>query len=470
MVSTETQSSQRKNILSKKQRTEIDKAIKHLMDFQKKEPYINDFQHLEQQLWQEVGEFIGEDPMDFRQWLYAESGMGHMAFGFLFERWGSVIWGEDDQTPIEIFLKNRGWREAPAGRQYLKKLNDTAVKIYEVIDVKSGEYVVVRDIDQPDIKIKVTEKKGSENIAPWTFLAARVIQMRGQAMFTGAFLPLSKQAIENLKDRLEFTKKDGLSYLKKVIKHEDKHLLPDMKAALIADIEGNLADYVFVEWIMDMLNKMSPEQPIVTNRDGDIVEDMTLRFTIAVKPKTIKKYLDESDQLMPEHNQDDCWLWLDRAAHEHDQQVPIWGVLTLGEKDLTIRVNSRGRANKAKKYLKSLLGTRIKQPMMVYNNDQKTQNTQNTGIEGVMSDDISPEDRLAIIKDYMIQHYKDTLDQPIPMLDNLTPRKCAKDPKKRHKVIAWYKEIVARSEKFQQASAEDLAFILDELNISLEEL
>ncbi|MCX7543807.1 hypothetical protein [Marinicella gelatinilytica] len=456
--------------MSKNHRTEIDKAIKHLMDFQQKEPYINDFQILESQLWQEVGEFIGEDPMDFRQWLYAESGMGHMAFGFLFERWGSVIWGEGDQTPIEIFLKNRGWREAPAGRQYLKKLNDAAVKIYEVTDVKPGEYIVVRDIDQPDKKIKVIEKKGSENIVPWTYLAGRVIHMRGQCMFTGAFLPLSHQAVENIKDRLEYTKKDGLTFLKQAMESEDIHLLPDMKAALMAEIEGNLADYVFVDWVMDMMDKTSPEQPIVTNRDGDIVEDMTLRFTIAVKPKTIKKYLDESDQLMPEPNQDDCWLWLDRAAHEHDQQVPIWGVLTLGEQDLTIRVNSRGRANKAKKYLKSLLGTRIKQPMMVYNNDQKTQNTQNTGIEDVMSDDISPEDRLAIIKDYMIQHYKDTLDQPIPMLDNLTPRVCAKNPKKRHKVIAWYKEIVSRSEKFQPGSAEDLAFILDELNISPEEL
>jgi len=467
MVTTESQSSQRKNILSKNQRTEIDKAIKHLMDFQKKEPYIDDFQYLEQQLWREVGEFIGEDPMGFRQWLYADSGMGHMAFGFLFERWGSVYWGEENKTPIEIFLKNRGWREAPGGRQYLKKLNESDVIIYEVTDVKPGEHIIIRDINKPKQKIKIIEKKGSENITPWTFIAARVIHMRGQAMFTGAFLPLSQQAVNHIKDRLELTKKDGLESLEEYIEPKDKHVLPELKAALIADIEENLADYVFVEWIMDMMDKSSPQQPIVTNRDGDIVEDMTLRFTTTVKPKTIKKYLDESEQLMPEADQDNCWLWLDRAAHEQDQQVPIWGVLTLGEKDLTIRVNSRGRANKAKKYLKSLLGTRIKQPMMVYNNDQKNQDK---GIEDVMSDDISPEDRLAIIKDYMIQHYKETLDEPIPMLDNLTPRDCAKNPKKRHKVIQWYKEIVSRSEKFQQGSTDDLAFILDELNISPEEL
>lgn len=453
--------------MSKSHQQEIDKAINHLMRFQTKVPYMNYFRDLEQEVWQEIGEIMDEDPNGFRQWLYGESGMGHMAYGFLFEIWGSVFWHEDDKTPIEIFLKNQGWRESPYARKYLKKLNDSTLKIWEVTKVKPGEYVVIRDINQPNKQIRVHEKKGSENIAPWTFLAARVIQLGKNAMFTGAFLPLSKKAVNRLQLRLKETKSETLSTLNKDIEPKDRHLLTEMQAAIIEEIEGNLPDYVFTEWIFDLLNKIPEQKPELSNTDGDRMEDMAVRFQLTVKANTAKKYLDKANQLLPQPRSDYHWLWLDKERHDKGENVTVWGELILRDNDLTMHLNSQQRAETAKHYLKSVLGSRINRPLMIHSNND---NSKNKGLEDVLSDDISPQQRLEIIKDVLIKHYMDTLDEPVPMLDNLTPRTCAKNRKKRHKVIEWYKTIVSRSQMNSQIKPEDLSFILDELNIKPEEL
>ena len=39
------------------------------------------------------------------------------------------------------------------------------------------------------------------------------------------------------------------------------------------------------------------------------------------------------------------------------------------------------------------------------------------------------------IQQHLMQHYRNFLDELIPMLDNETPRACAADPDKQHKVI-----------------------------------
>jgi hypothetical protein len=59
--------------------------------------------------------------------------------------------------------------------------------------------------------------------------------------------------------------------------------------------------------------------------------------------------------------------------------------------------------------------------------------------EAVNSLDLPPDEQRAIVHQSLTDHYRKTLDEPIPSLDNQSPRKAVKTAKGRKKVIAWLK-------------------------------
>ena len=57
------------------------------------------------------------------------------------------------------------------------------------------------------------------------------------------------------------------------------------------------------------------------------------------------------------------------------------------------------------------------------------------------TDTIDPEIATEIIHGTLDQHYRQCLDEPIPALDNKTPRQCANNKKGREKVVEWLKHL-----------------------------
>ena len=55
--------------------------------------------------------------------------------------------------------------------------------------------------------------------------------------------------------------------------------------------------------------------------------------------------------------------------------------------------------------------------------------------------DMSEEERSAIIHDVLDRHYRDLLDQPMPMLGNKSPRAAVRTAKGRVKVVDWLKTL-----------------------------
>ena len=52
---------------------------------------------------------------------------------------------------------------------------------------------------------------------------------------------------------------------------------------------------------------------------------------------------------------------------------------------------------------------------------------------------LSPEEERAIVQQSLEAHYRQTLDQPIPLLGNVSPRQAVGTPRGREKVAAWLK-------------------------------
>ena len=58
-----------------------------------------------------------------------------------------------------------------------------------------------------------------------------------------------------------------------------------------------------------------------------------------------------------------------------------------------------------------------------------------------LTDIIDPEIAAEIIYNTLDQHYRQCLNEPIPALDNKTPRQCTRSKKGREKVIEWLKHL-----------------------------
>ena len=57
------------------------------------------------------------------------------------------------------------------------------------------------------------------------------------------------------------------------------------------------------------------------------------------------------------------------------------------------------------------------------------------------SSGLPPEEERAIIRQHMDEHYRRVLDQPLPALGNLSPRRAARTAKGRERVVAWLKTL-----------------------------
>jgi hypothetical protein len=68
--------------------------------------------------------------------------------------------------------------------------------------------------------------------------------------------------------------------------------------------------------------------------------------------------------------------------------------------------------------------------------------------------DMSEEERSAIIHDSLDRHYRDLLDQPLPMLGNKSPRAAVRTAKGRIKVVDWLKTLENDAAKSAGRNAE----------------
>ncbi|MEQ9397458.1 hypothetical protein [Haliea sp.] len=52
-----------------------------------------------------------------------------------------------------------------------------------------------------------------------------------------------------------------------------------------------------------------------------------------------------------------------------------------------------------------------------------------------------------VLSAQLTSHYRKTLDEPIPMLNGLSPRQCAADPALQDEVVCWLKQLENSNER-----------------------
>ena len=85
---------------------------------------------------------------------------------------------------IDDYLDQRGWKESIPARDYLRALRGSVMSLYEVVEVKPGRGLVLRDLVRGSEPVEVDEQLGSQSAARWERIAARVLSIGGRQIST----------------------------------------------------------------------------------------------------------------------------------------------------------------------------------------------------------------------------------------------------------------------------------------------
>lgn len=381
--------------------------------------------------FEEIGEFVSDH--------YAG-----VLFGIALEDLMTRRFEPDGQNLVDDYLKRRGWNETAPTKAYLRALRDSAMSLYEVSDVVPGEGFLVRDLVRGGDPVRVNEKSGSRTLKQWDRIAVRVVPERKAYVLSGVILPFTPEASETLLAGLR--KAEGQSRKSATINIDDETL-------------ADIAHLFTTAWLFDILPKaLGLVKPLVQNSDGDDLMFHNVRYPLkrGITVTTVAELLDGHPELRRENEH--FWNWLKPSGDtiplarapgalafgtSTDDGRTVFGNLEIKGRFLILSVNSANRAKAGAAVLSGLLGNAVGKPLTeIETIEQATHNHRGPPPPDA---DIPPEIATQLIHSALDKHYRETLDQPIGMLGDLTPREAAKSTSGRKKLIEWLKFIENRT-------------------------
>jgi len=466
-------------------RRDTDKAIRNLMKWLEQP----EFQELHATVIEEhmtpVCKHLGLNQEELSEEII-ENGLDGMLFGIMFEDFISSPFLPDNRTVVDDYLKRRGWRESVQGRRYLQKLSQSTLSLYEIVEITPGQHCDVRDVIRGGDTVRVFEKMGTQNLVKWDRLAARMLNSNGKHIFSGGMLPFRQEAAQSLLRVIDNTRKE---YSKAIDKLKDKQVRGLSSINPEEEVLQNSC-YAFTSiWLIQTLEDLHQAQPEMLNFDGEAIEFTEARFPfLDEQVETIIDRLDSTIDWERDTLDDPLWNWFPPQQQKKKKtrntkkgmsigtldadQRQISGMLELSLGVLKLTTNSRERAQRGQDELESLLDGLIGPPLSTIQtpeqalSEREAERDNDDGMNA--TDDIDPEIAAKIMEDYLDQHYRNCLDEIIPMLGDKTPRQCASSKKDQAKVIEWLKHLENNEHRrvaSQGGKPYDSRWMWEELNL-----
>ena len=199
--------------------------------------------------------------------------------------------------------------------------------------------------------------------------------------------------------------------------------------------------------------------PEMFNRDGEALVFTETRFPfLAEQLHEITRRLDAAADWERDNPDEHTWIWLPETDTVADKkqggnafdtlrsgQHPINGTLEAKPGVLTLTTNSVERSQRGQGVLEALLHGLVGPALSALQTPEQlmaeNENRQRGDGDPESTDTIDPEIAAEIIRHTLDQHYRQSLDEAIPALDNKTPRQCVRSKKGREKVIEWLKHL-----------------------------
>ncbi len=418
--------------------------------------------------------------------------------------WATTLWGcafEDFLTRevaeagniVDDYLKRRGWKETVVDRAYMAALRSSVMSLYEVSDIQPGQSFLARDLLRGGEPIRVSEHTATKTIRPWDRLAMRIVEVRGKTILGGGLLPFEHQLADKLMDMFAGTKKRiakntpaffaelGLDAGDPEIDHLITSATGDTE---LLRVSAPLFSTLF---LVDLLERvLNPQLPQLANSDGEAIEFIVLvyRLKSGVTPERIRAALDQASEL--DAASPTFWNWLAPKDTEPkrkprrkgkalsltstmDDGSIVLGTVELKARTLELHVNSEGRAERGRAMIAAVLGDLVGTPLMQRQTVEQALAEQADHNHTPRASGLSPEEERQAIHAALDQHYRQQLNEPVPALGNISPRRAAKSAKGREKLVARLKLLENHAVSHDPAepmASYDLSWIWGELDIA----
>jgi len=451
---------------------EIDKAIAHLMDWAEKPEWVERKTEVFEEHLSGAADRLGMDIEDLSSELVAQE-LGGMMIGFFFEDLASRRFPPDGDNLVEDFLKRRGWREGVRGRRYLRQLSESVLSLYEVNDVVPGSYCDITDLLRGGKTLRVYEQMGTRNMVKWDHIAARVLAGSGRLMFSGAFLPFPHEASTTLRKIFDKTVTN--------LEAEFAQLGPSDDSPKALDIvSSGVLDYSVIAfsqvWLMHVMERLAAPLPELVTRDGEAFVFADTRFAFEkANRKKIAARLAGADCWECDSEAEDKWFWLatDSENEADPEPVTILGFLQISEHELRLTTHSVERSENGAEALNKLLGDLVEPPLTLLQSaghlmEEQSSLQENSANLDLLLPEADPLELENLMSAYLDQHYRETLDEPVPALDDATPRQCSKTEAGKEKLIVWLKYLENQEQrqiKREGGTPYDFSWMWDELGL-----
>jgi hypothetical protein len=372
---------------------------------------------------------------------------------------------DDGGNIIDDYLKRRGWKETASVRTYMAALRNSAMSLYEVSDIVRDTSFRARDLVRGGEPVLISERSATRTLKPWDRIAARVIQVGSKTQISGAVLPYERGASEALIEALrgfgKFSSEEKRELADAIGQDFDDAAMADLSPAQMLHA---MSPMFTTFWLVDLVGRArDPEIPDLCNAEGDELLLCEVRYPLAAGTTgdDIRAALDARPEFRPVTVT--SWNWVSpgkpaaaSVAQEQlqlsltfettlDDGARVLGGVELEDKALVLTVNSQSRSDVGRTLLSGILGARVGKPLVKTESVEQILASQHAAMPQQL--DIPEEERCAVVHDHLDRHYRNVLEQPIPMLGGQSPRAAVRTDSGRIKVADWLKMIENRTAK-----------------------
>lgn len=382
---------------------------------------------------------------DFMPDFIQDTGNEEIFFDYFFIPWFLFNWISCDEFEAKEFDVNHSialnylkkYKDNLSRNEcrFIERLSQSPYSFYCVLDVELEKKLTVKDILLGTTHI-LKERQGTHSLKRGDIVFSRILTLDDQSIFVGMCpftLPVGCHT-RLIKFRAWLTKENRRRKL--------------TKEALCSQFGLDILDYFF-----ELLSeRLMPSSPILLNTDGDLMVFSKSYFALKMSPEKAFRILlpltleDDPNTFLESAEKDSTgtisylefpWLVKGNKHHKHWDNT-VMGNITLFPNRLTLETNSAERTEQGKILLQNYLGGDIHfQQTLLETPQQKLRSLAKQDLSTCLEDETPPLPEIQEQMEKMVKNYwENWFDNPIPALNNKTPREAAKTQPGRERLEA----------------------------------
>jgi hypothetical protein len=382
-------------------------------------------------------EIIGEAIVDFYPNELPQEMDEDILFNNFFMPWLLFNWIPDDDFDIplerydaeltiaENYLNNYKDRLSPIEKRFIETIIKTHYSYYSVLDVVLEKSITVKDVLLGTTHL-IKECEGTRQLKRGDIIFSRILTLDEQSIFIGM---------------APFIIPSG--YHTNIIDFKKWLIKENSDEALTVTVLRNPLEFELIDCFFKIINELfNKPMPTLLNTDDELFQFSKSQFKVSITPEEAAKKLmpltlsKKLDDFLDDVEYDKSGQivkiklpWLKRGnKKQKNWDNTVMGHITIKTGKLILETNSEERTKKGKAVLNKHLGDNIHfQQTLIETPEQKMKSVPEQRESNNMPTELleSPEFQKQI-QEMARSHWENWFNEPIPALDDKTPREAAK--------------------------------------------